>query len=207
MTHTPSRRGLLASLGTGLTTLFAGCSTSDSRSPTDDRRSRISEYTVEFTRSTGDRPPVVALHDSDDDEETDDHATSTPDRNLSHSIGSESDAAELEFAEEATNLDAVRRLLTETTYDEESVFVFQTEIQECYQLKLSRVRRDADGDPDFQFCRVIRDAHTACELEGRDYVAAFVRLPFAGGFGAYSIGVGSSCRPARPPEPNGSESS
>ncbi|MFC5369103.1 hypothetical protein [Salinirubrum litoreum] len=205
MAHTPSRRVLLASVGTGLTTLFSGCSASEAgRTP--DGETRIREYAVEFTRSTGERPPVVALPDTADDGVTDEASASTPDRIFSRSIGNETDAARVEFADEATNVAAVRRLLAETAFAEESVFVYQTEIQECYRLKLIDVSRDADGDPDFQFCQVIRDAQTPCEREVRDAVAAFVRLPFPGEFGGYSIGRSSRCRPVRRAEHNGSES-
>lgn len=207
MAHTPSRRVLLASVGTGLTTLFTGCSASDSPSIPDDEEMSIGEYSVEFTRSAGDRPPIVVLPDATEDGANDDESASTPDRMFSRSVGSERDAAELEFADEATNVDAVRRLLTETAYAEESVFVYQTEIRECYRLKLLDVSRDADGDPDFQFCQVIRDAHTPCEREVRDSVAAFVRLPFPDGFGGYSLGRGSSCRPVPRADHDGSESS
>jgi hypothetical protein len=196
MVHTPSRRALLASVGSGATALLAGCAGDDSPGTITDRYpgERIEEYRVAFTRSTGDRPPVVGVS-ADDGTDSDDQTT-TPDRSLSRTLAGTSDADAVEFAPDARNVAAVRRLLAETGFAEECVFVYQTTIRECYRLKLNYVSRDADGDPSFDFCNVIRDAETACERESRDYVAAFVRLPFpADEVGGYSVGRGSSCDP------------
>jgi hypothetical protein len=210
MVHTPARRTLLASVGTGLTALLAGCGGSDSgSSPTGPAEATpIREVSAEMTRSSADRPPIVALPDDAADGVNADGSASTPDRVFSQTIESASEAAALELAEEATNGDAVRRLLSETAYGTETVFAHQTQIRECYRLRLNYVSRDPDGDPDLQFCQVIRDAHTPCERETREYVAAFVRLPFPRSeFGGYSVGRGSSCDPVPPRQPNGSESS
>lgn len=196
MVHTPSRRALLASVGSGATALLAGCGGDDSSGTITDRYpgERIEEYRVAFTRSTGDRPPVVAVS-ADDGTDSDDQTT-TPDRSLSRTLASTSDADAVEFAPDARNVAAVRRLLAETGFTDECVFLYQTTIRECYRLELNYVSRDADGDPSFDFCNVIRDADTACERESRDYVAAFVRLPFsADEVGGYSVGRGSNCDP------------
>jgi hypothetical protein len=197
MVHTPSRRALLASVGTGATALLAGCAGDDSTGTTTDKYpgERIAEYTVEFTRSTGDRPPVVAVS-ADDGTTAGDRAGSTPDPTRSLTLAERDDADAVEFAPDARNVAAVRRLLAETGFTDECVFLYQTTIRECYRLKLNYVSRDADGDPNLDFCTVIRDADTACEQDSRDYVATFVRLPFPSDeVGGYSIGRGSSCDP------------
>ena len=202
MVHWPSRRALLTGLGTGVAALLAGCggdSTSSSRdSPTATPQAGETQidYSAEKTRSSGDRPPVVALSETDEATAGGDEQTATPDPTLSRTLTTAGDADAVEFAPEATNVAAVRRLLAETTYAEECVFVYQTTIQECYRLQLNYVSRDADGDPNLDFCNAIRDADTACEQGSRDYVATFVRLPFSGEeVGGYSIGRGSSCDP------------
>jgi hypothetical protein len=197
MVHTPSRRALLASVGTGATALLAGCAGDDSPGTITDRYlgERIAEYTVEFTRSTGDRPPVVAVS-ADDGTTAGDGAGSTPDPTRSLTLAERDDADAVEFAPDATNVAAVRRLLAETGFTDECVFLYQTTIGECHRLELNDVSRDADGDPSLDFCTVIRDADVACEREAREYVAAFVRLPFPGDqVGGYAIGRGSSCDP------------
>lgn len=206
MVPPPSRRDLLAGAAAGVTAVLAGCSASETDSVPSDDGTLVTDYAAVLTRSTGEQPPVVAPRE--DGGGVDEGASPTPDPLSLHTIESESGAADLEFAPEATNVAAVRRLVAETAYDDESVFVYQTPIGECYRLKLNYVARDADGDPDFQFCRVIRDADTACERRTRDHAAAFVRLPFPGDeYNGYSAGGGGSCDPVPERLRNGSESS
>jgi hypothetical protein len=195
MVHTPSRRAILASLGTGATALLAGCGGGDSTGTPTQRATPIEQYTAELTRSTGDRPPVRGLS-GDRDTAGSDEATPTPEPTFSRTLASADDAVAVEFTDGATNVAAVRSLLTETTFTDECVFVYQTRVRACYRLQLNYVSRDPDGDPSFEFCTVIRDADVACERERTDYVAAFVRLPFPGEeVGGYSVGRGSSCDP------------
>ena len=195
MVHAPSRRAILASLGTGATALLAGCGGTDSTGTPTQRATPIEQYTAELTRSTGDRPPVRGLSD-DRDTAGSDEATPTPEPTLSRTLASADDAAAVEFTDGATNVAAVRSLLAETAFTDECVFVYQTRVRACYRLQLNYVSRDPDGDPSFEFCTVIRDADVACERERTDYVAAFVRLPFPGEeVGGYSVGRGSSCDP------------
>jgi len=206
MVPSPSRRSLLAGAAAGVTAVLAGCSASEMDSVPSDDGTLLTEYTAALTRSTGEQPPVVAPRE--DGGGVDEESSATPDPISLHTIESESGAAELEFAPDATNVAPVRRLVAETAYERESVFVYQTPIGECYRLKLNYVARDGDGDPDFQFCRVIRDADTACERRTRDHAAAFVRLPFpADEYNGYSAGGSSSCDPIPERLRNGSESS
>lgn len=207
MVPAPSRRALLAGIGVGLTTVLAGCSASETHSSPPEDESPVTDYAAAITRSTGERPPVVAPREDAVGSGDADGAPTTSEPLSLHTIGSEGDAGELEFASDAANVAAVRRLVAETAYESESVLVYQTRIGECYRLKLDSVGRAGDGDPDVEFCRVIRDAHTACERRARDYAAAFVRLPFpASEYGGYSVGSGSDCDRGPDGSHDGSES-
>ena len=198
-----ARRGFLTGV-VGIATALAGCSGSESHSSPPEGGTIVTDTVATTTRSTGDRPPIVAPREDTGGGNTDDGSTAEP---LTLQTVESEDAAEaFEFAEGATNVGAARRLLAETEYDSESVFVFQTRIGECYRLKLNYVTRGDDGDPNLQFCRVIRDAHTACDREAFDHAAAFVRLPFRGDeYGGLSAGSGGSCDPI-PDRYNGSDS-
>jgi hypothetical protein len=196
MVPTPSRRALLAALSAGVVTALAGCSASETHNSPPDDGTLVTDYTAAMTRSSGERPPVVAPREDTSDAGNAEETSATPEPLSLHAIESEGDAAEVEFAPDATNVAAVRQLVSETAYASESVLVYQTRIGECYRLTLNYVTRDADGDPDIDFCQVIRDAHTACERRAHDHVAAFVRLPFPGSeYGGLSVGSGGRCDP------------
>jgi len=198
-----ARRSFLTGVA-GVAAALAGCSGSESHSSPPEGGTIVTDHVTATTRSTGDRPPVVAPREDTGGESTDGASTAEP--VTLHTVESEGDAEAFEFAEDATNVAAARRLLAETEYDSESVFVFQTRIGECDRLQLNYVTRDDDGDPNLQFCRVIRDAHTACEREASDHAAALVRLPFPGDeYDGLSAGSGGSCDPI-PDRYNGSDS-
>lgn len=201
--ETPRRR-FLGGLAVGIATVLAGCSDSESHGSTEpDDGTLVTDYTVETARSPGDRPPIVAPREDAGDAE--DTATAEP--LTTHVVESEQDADALKFAEEATNVAAVRRLVAETAYASESVLIFQTSIGECYRRQVNYVRRDEDGDPDIDFCRVVRDADVACERRARDYIATAIRLPFPGDeYGGLSVGSGGSCDPVPERDSNGGES-
>ena len=204
MVPDPSRRTLLAVMSS-LAAAVAGCSASNTDSTTPDRGTVI-DYTAVTTRTPGEQSPIVAPREDTGDARSTDETSPTAEPLSHHTVESERDAAAFEFADDATNVTAVRRLLSETAYASESVFVYQTRLGECYQLKLNYVTRDADGDPDFDFCRVIRDATITCERRARDQVAAFVRLPFPGSeYSGFSVGSGGSCDPIPERYRNGSE--
>jgi len=199
-----ARRGFLAGV-VGVATALAGCSASESHRSPPESGTVVTDYVATTMRSAGDRPPIVAPREDTGGGSTD--GSSTPEPITLHTVESESDAEAVEFADDATNVAAARRLLAETAYDSESVFVFQTRVGECYRLRLNYVTRDDDGDPNLQFCRVIRDAHTACERGAFDRAATLVRLPFPGDeYSGLSAGSGGSCDPI-PERYNGSDSS
>lgn len=204
---TPCRRSVLTGVGAGLAAALAGCSESETHRSSPDTGTLITDYTVAITRSSGERPPIVAPRE-DAGEGNADGASPTPEPLSIHVVESESGAETLEFAEDARNAAAVRRLVAETAYASESVLLYQTPIGECYGLRLNYVAKDGDdGDPNVQFCRVIRDADVACERQARDHVAAAVRLPIPGDeYGSFSVGSGGGCDPVPERYRNGSES-
>lgn len=205
MPSTTTRRTLLAAAGAGLAAALAGCSASESHESPPDDGTLVTDHTAATTRSPDEDPPIVRPREAADGGVTTD--TAAPEPISLHTVESREGAETFAFAEDATNAAAVRRLLAETNYDEESVFVYQTVIGECYRLRLNYVARDADGGPDLQFCRVIRDAHTACDREASDHAAAFVRLPFPGDeYSGLSAGFGGSCDRIPEPYRNGSDS-
>jgi hypothetical protein len=160
-----------------------------------------------MTRSTSDRPPIVAPRENIDSAANTDDTSPTPEPLSGHIFSSESDTEAIEFAEEATNTAAVRRLVAETTYTNESVLLYQRRISECYRLQLNYITRDDGGSPNVQFCRVIRSAEVDCERDAYDHIATVIRLPFpADEFSGFSIGSGGGCDRIPERYRNGSES-
>ncbi|GGN08651.1 hypothetical protein [Halarchaeum nitratireducens] len=196
MVRTPSRRSALHATGVALAAALAGCSASDTDDGTE-RGRLLGDVPHATLRTTGDRPPIVAP--------TDDRGEPSI-----GTVESDADAAELSYATDAlesTDVTAARRLVAETDFDHESVVVSQTAIGACYRRRLHYVALDADGDPDVQFCRVVRDAHAPCERDETDHVAALVRLPLAADeYDGYSVGSGGRCGPVPERYQNGSES-
>jgi len=199
---TPSRRALLTGIGAGLASALAGCSASEFHQSPPEDGTLVTDYVTANTRRPTNQPPVVAPRE---DDETDETTTAEP---VSlHVLDSQEDAAALEFATNATNVAAVRRLAAETAYDSASVLLYQTRIPECYELKLNYVTRDRDGQPNVEFCHVVRDATVECERDAYDHVAAFLRLPFpADEYNGYSVGGGGGCDPIPDRYRNESES-
>ncbi|QLC34923.1 hypothetical protein EFA46_011725 (plasmid) [Halarchaeum sp. CBA1220] len=196
-----TRRALLCGAGAAAVGALAGCSASETHSSSPDGGTLVTDYTAVITRSAGERAPVVAPREDTGG------ATTTTEPFTLHAFESESDAEALALADDASNAAAVRRLVAETDYASESVLAYQTRIGECYRLAVQYVARDADGSPNVECCRVVRDAHTACERRERDHAAAFVRVPFTGEeYSGLSVGSGGDC--GRVPERyrNGSES-
>lgn len=203
---TTRRRTVLTGMGASLAAALAGCSGAETHRSSPADGTLVTDYTAAITRSSGERPPIVAPRSNrgDGNDATD---SPTPEPLSSHVVGSQSEAEALEFAEDATNAAAVRRLVAETTYASESVLLYQTPIGECYRLKVNYVTRDDDGSPNVQFCRVIRDADVDCERNARDVVAAAVRLPIPRDeYSSFAVGSGGSCDPVPERYRNKSES-
>lgn len=191
-----SRRVLLTGMGVGLATALAGCSTSETDQSPPENGTLVTDYVSAKIRSKNKRPPVIAPRENTSGTDAADETSTTPEPLSLYVIENEHDAEELEFAEEATDVAAVRQLVAETTYASESVLLYQSRIGECYGLKLNYVTRDNDGDPNVEFCLVIRDAEIDCKRDARNHVAVFVRLPFpADEYSGFSASSGGGCDP------------
>ncbi|GGM62415.1 hypothetical protein J2752_001519 [Halarchaeum rubridurum] len=196
MVRTPSRRSLLHATGGALAAALAGCSARE-RDHGAERGRLLDDVPHATLRTTGARPPLVGPTDDDGD--------------LSlGTVGSDADAAKLSYATDAlgaSEVAAARRLVAETAFERESILVSQTGIDACYRRRLQYVALDADGDPDVQFCRVVRDAHTPCERDERHHAAVLVRLPLAADeYGSHTVGYGGRCGPVPERYRNESES-
>lgn len=73
---------------------------------------------------------------------------------------------------------AAREFLETTDFDEETVYVDQTRIGECYDVELCYVGWSAT-EIRTAYGRVVRDVDVACETDARDTVATLVRIPDA----------------------------
>jgi hypothetical protein len=194
---TLSRRKLLSGMGVGLAVALSGCSGSETDRLSSEGGTVVTDHATEIVRSGGEQPPIIALRENTNSAENGEETPPSAESFTQAVIESENDAEGIEFAEDATNLAAVRHLVTETAYASESVFLYQTPIGECYDLQLNYITRDeVDGDLDIEFCRVIREAAVDCERDARNHVAAAVRLPFpADEYKGFSAGGGPGCDP------------
>ncbi|EMA31413.1 hypothetical protein [Halobiforma nitratireducens] len=104
-------------------------------------------------------------------------------------------ATALSFGAEPDGTDAVRSFLDETTFESESVLVFQRPIGECYERRLEYVVADAEQF-EFRFCRVMREATVDCDVSSEEGHATFLRVPVAYDERPAEFGgsEGSSCR-------------
>lgn len=172
----PSTRRRALRSAAGLLALLAGCS---------------AETSVSSTERVGGTPPADAITDPprvalrrDDpapivtkgDGASD---TDTPrERFWRHEVVADADTADsLAFAD-VDGADDARAFLEDTDYDEETVFVEQRAIQECYDLSLCWVRWSADRI-ETDYGRRLLPADVACEADAYDATARLIRLPVA----------------------------
>lgn len=140
------------------------------------------------------------------DGDSDSDPDSEPDLQPFLLLTESADVDDLEYARDREGSDDVRSLLAGTNFDDESVFVYQDRIGECYERRLEYAERAAE-EVSLEFCRVERDASVACSLERKQLQATFVRVPFAYDVEptGRSVGVSSSCRPTPPGDGDGRE--
>ncbi|SDY08042.1 hypothetical protein [Halobellus clavatus] len=92
---------------------------------------------------------------------------------------------------EARELEA---FVSDTDLETDSVLLLVRPIPECYELRLTAVRKEDDG-VDSEYCRSMRPADVQCEQDAEDTVGVAIRLPFAGdSFNSLGMGFSSSCR-------------
>lgn len=193
-----SRRELL---GTGLVAAgiaLAGCADDPTAgSDTEDSTERVSDLETASLRGDTDTPLVRLPAESDETEaNADGNSDSEPEleRQSLLVLTESADVDALEYDRDREGGDDVRALLAGTDYEVESVVVYQEHVGECYERHLEFAEVET-RELSLQFCRVERDASVACDLEGEQLQATFIRVPFA--YDAepteITVGVNSSC--------------
>jgi hypothetical protein len=108
-------------------------------------------------------------------------------------------ASSLTFAD-VDGVDDARRLLEETDFDSESVYVERSVVPECYERRLCWIRW-SDSEIETDYARILRDADVACEADAEDVVTNVIRLPVAlDPDQISSYGSSSGSGPCRRPE-------
>ncbi|SDN19467.1 hypothetical protein SAMN04487949_3621 [Halogranum gelatinilyticum] len=197
-----TRRHALHGAAAALLVGLAGCSGSNSSSRTATASERPVPDDAETDpahvqlRSTAD---AAAVRHPDDETPTDDEDDSFQFR--SHPfVASRETADGLTFGDgvDDESVAAARRLLAETDFDSETVYLEQRRIRECFALDLCYVRWDTDR-VETQYGRRLLPADVACETDTYDVVATLVRIPAAldpEDVSRFSSGTsGSGCRP------------
>jgi len=195
-----SRRETLAAIASGAMTVLAGCQFDAESTETEpaERGQRLTEYTAESVRHSDERALFA-------DGEALPTVTRTDERQsraglYGHTYLTDGDdAADVTFGD----TDEAQRLasfVAATDLDgDESVYLFSTPVEACYEVRLQRVTVDDNG-PSAQFCRALLPADTACDAERRETVGYAIRLPVAGDeFSGHGSGMSSTC--GRPPRP------
>ena len=103
----------------------------------------------------------------------------------------------LTFDPEPPKTGKARELVEETNFETHAVGVFQERIGACRRRHTEYVIPKKD-DINADFCNILRDATVACESDGMDMVATFVRFPYTSDEPPWSTtyGSGSSCESA-----------
>ncbi|MBV0900192.1 hypothetical protein [Haloarcula salina] len=192
-----SRRRLLATAATGLGVALAGCDTTDDAPPPSpglDRRP-VDDYEVERVRNTDAVPLFTrgSFPTSTDDADREGRPAGSYDHAY---VVSEADVDELAFADvpEAKRL---RSFAAATDFEAGSVYLFTTPVGACYDVRIESISLDPDGDPDGDFCRALRPADVACDVDEYDTLGYAIRLPVAREqTNGHSGGMSSSCRRA-----------
>ena len=170
----------------GLFAVAAGCAdvSPDDSGPTTTPVAGVDDYETYSLRS--DDPIVAETDDGGDDRGS-----------VSALLRSPDDEA-VRFVTEPDGTDDARAFVADTRFDDESLFVVQTAVGECYRHEVAAVRR-SDDSLSVHFCEAVRDADVACDEGERQFQATFVRLPFAveTDRAGYSIAVGGNCPAAR----------
>lgn len=188
-TPTPTRRRLLQSVAAVLgASALAGCGGSGSASSTARAGPNAHPPEDALTDPThvslrhSERAPIVrdadsTTADSEGDSDADEGATARFDEWHHLLVANADHASSLTFADVDGVADA-RRLLAETDFESESVYVERHVIGECYERRLCWIRW-TDSEVETDYARILRDADVACEADARDVVTNLVRIPVA----------------------------
>jgi hypothetical protein len=188
----PSRRRVLQ-LGVGALVATAGCSDETTGGGPPEEYVYVEDPQWISVRASG-TEPVVSRPDEEEEEEG-----SRFDWTL---LLSESSASELTFRREPDGVEAARSFVDETRFDEETLFIYQTTVPQCYTKKLPHLSREPSKRvPRPYFCMRLRPPDVACSADAEDTEVHFVRLPV--GLDdrprSYGFSSGGDCDPRRGP--------
>ena len=157
---------------------FAGCSgTSSDRSNDEPHYPENVELDPETysLRNPGGGPVVRRRSESTTEGENGDDGGESPSFRGYWFVASSEDAKDLVYADVA-GADEARRFVAATDFDEETIFVQQRSVGECYRLELCYVGWSGT-EIWTEFGRRYRDADVACEVGAESAVAILVRIP------------------------------
>lgn len=191
-----SRRRLLTAAATGLGVTVAGCNTTDDPPPAPgmDRRP-VDDYEVERVRNT-DAVPLFTQGSFPTTTSGGDRA-GRPAGSYDHAyVVSEAYLDDLTFAE-VPEAQRLRSFAADTDFEAGSVYLFTTPVGACYEIRIEAITLDSGDDPHSDFCRALRPADVACDVDEYDTVGYAIRLPVTreqtSGHGG---GMSSSCHRA-----------
>lgn len=172
----PSRRELLATLGSGAAAALAGCggdSASSTRSVGGGERPENLETDPEhasFRVPDGERGVRVETTGNGGDGDV--PAATFPGRRI---VASAKAAKQLVFAD-ADGAAAAKTFLEGTDFESETVFLTQVGIGECYDVELCSVSWRSDHITT-NFARLLRPADVACDADADTLVVMLIRIP------------------------------
>lgn len=201
-TRFPTRRRLLESTAALLgASALAGCGGSSEASstgregpnaePPGDARTDLPHVSLR----NPERAPIVFRESESPTDEPNDGETARLDDWRHFLVVDADDAESLSFAD-VDGVDEARRLLDETDFESESVYVERHAIAECYERELCWVRW-TESRVETDYARILRDADEACGADAKDVVTTLVRLPAAldpDEVQSYGSSSGGACR-------------
>mgnify|MGYP000321381740 FL=1 len=207
-TTASTRRRLLQSTAAVLgASALAGCggsgsaSSSSSEAPNADSPEDALTDPTHVSLRSSERAPIVrdpesTTDGSGADSDADEGETPRFDE-WHHFVVADADRASALTVADVDGVEDARRLLAETDFDSESVYVERHVIGECYERRLCWVRW-TDSEVETDYARILRDADVACEADAEDVVTNLIRIPAAlnpGQISSYgSSSGGGRCR-------------
>ncbi|PSP92417.1 hypothetical protein BRC84_06080 [Halobacteriales archaeon QS_1_68_44] len=186
----PSRRRVLQ-LGVGALVATAGCSDETTGDGPPEEYVYVEDPQWVSVRAGGTEP--VVSHPDEEEKE------SRVDWTL---LLSESSASELTFRREPDGVEAARSFVDGTRFDEETLFVYQTTVRQCYTKELPYLSREPSKRvPRPGFCTRLRPPDVACSVDAEDTEVHFVRLPVGleDRPRSYGFDSGGDCDPRQGP--------
>lgn len=105
-------------------------------------------------------------------------------------------AGRLRFTADVDGTDGAREFVAATDFSRETVYALHYSVDACRRLTLCYVTW-SEHEIDIQFGRAYRPPDVACDVDDRDMIAAFVRIPAvveSGSLSGHGAGSGPRCR-------------